>query len=105
MTYERLMHYRDGAGVERDGTVHNRQHGTHDAMMMMMMRIGNQGRSTRSVTKNVPATMAFVAVALHGALKCNRRRGGGDEGEFASAAAKRVVLPSSPAAPATDPMP
>ena len=35
--------------------------------------------------------MAFVAVALHGALKCNRRRGGGDEGEFASAAAERVV--------------
>ena len=40
----------------------------------MMMMIGNQGRSTRSVTKNVPATMAFVAVALHGALKCNRRQ-------------------------------
>ena len=57
----------------------------------MMMMIGNQGRSTRSVTKNVPATMAFVAVASVATVHSNATDGGGDEGEFASAAAKRVA--------------
>ena len=71
----------------------------------MMMTIGNQGRSTRSVTKNVPATMAFVAVASVATVHSNATDG--DEGEFASAAAEKVVhCPGNRSdAPATDPMP